>query len=39
MEGREVGCCKWQRVVFWNLLQLERRGERLSINGGVDNNV
>lgn len=39
MEGCETGFCKWQEVMFLNLLQLGRRDERLSINGGVDNNV
>lgn len=39
MEGCEVGCCKWQGVIVLNVLKLGRRDERLSINGGVDNNV
>jgi len=39
MEGCEIGCCKWQGVMFLSLLKLGRKDERLSINGGADNNV
>ena len=39
MEDCEIGRCKWQGVMFLSVLKLGRGYERLSINGGVDNNV
>jgi hypothetical protein len=39
MEGCEIECCEWRGVMFLNLLKLGCKDERLSINGGVDNNV
>lgn len=34
MEDCEIGCCKWQGVMFLSVLKLGRGYERLSINGG-----